>query len=45
MASLSAAMDGGFVAIADISDGMNAIGSSNDYRLIGASRCCCTSSA
>ena len=28
-------MDGGFVAIADISEAMNAIGASNDYRLIG----------
>jgi hypothetical protein len=28
-------MDGGFIAIADISDAMRAIGASNDYRLIG----------
>lgn len=35
LGSLSAAMDGGFVAIADISDAMNTIGASNDYRLIG----------
>ena len=33
--SLSAAMDGGFVAIADISEAMRAIGAANDYRLIG----------
>jgi hypothetical protein len=33
--SLSAAMDGGFVAIADISDAMSAVGASDDYRLIG----------
>jgi len=28
-------MDGGFVAIAEISDAMNTIGASDDYRLIG----------
>jgi hypothetical protein len=30
LGSLSAAMDGGFIAIADISDAMIAIGASND---------------
>jgi hypothetical protein len=35
LASLSAAMDGGFVAIADISNAMTAIGAPDDYRLIG----------
>jgi hypothetical protein len=35
LGSLSAAMDGGFVAIADISDAMSAVGASDDYRLIG----------
>jgi hypothetical protein len=28
-------MDGGFVAIADVSDAMHTIGASDDYRLIG----------
>ena len=35
LASLSAAMDGGFVAIADVRDAMTAIGAATDYRLIG----------
>lgn len=33
--SLSAAMDGGFTAIADVSEAMGAIGAAADYRLIG----------
>jgi hypothetical protein len=35
LASLSAAMDGGFVAISDVATAMASIGASNDYRLIG----------
>lgn len=35
LASLSAAMDGGFTAIADVSAAMAAAGAANDYRLIG----------
>lgn len=35
LASLSAAMDGGFVAISDVAAAMARIGASNDYRLIG----------
>jgi hypothetical protein len=35
LASRSAAMDGGFVAIADVSDAMTAIGAPTAYRLIG----------
>ncbi len=35
LASLSAAMDGGFTAIADVSAAMNAAGAADDYRLIG----------
>lgn len=35
LASLSAAMDGGFTAIADISSAMTDVGAEDDYRLIG----------
>ncbi|MGH3451173.1 MAG: hypothetical protein ACRDQW_10690, partial [Haloechinothrix sp.] len=35
LASLSAAMDGGFTAIADVSEAMVASGAVADYRLIG----------
>lgn len=35
LTSLSAAMDGGFVAIADVSAAMRAAGAAEDYRLIG----------
>jgi hypothetical protein len=35
LASLSAAMDGGFTAIADVSAALAAVGAANDYRLIG----------
>ncbi len=35
LASLSAAMDGGFTAIADVSKAMTAAGAADDYRLIG----------
>lgn len=35
LGSLSAAMDGGFIAIADAADAMQEIGASTDYRLIG----------
>ena len=35
LASLSAAMDGGFTAIADVSEAMSAAGAEGDYRLIG----------
>ncbi|MEX2658923.1 MAG: hypothetical protein WD232_04445 [Acidimicrobiales bacterium] len=35
LASLSAAMDGGFTAIADVSAAMAGAGAANDYRLIG----------
>lgn len=35
LASLSAAMDGGFTAIADVSAAMAAAGAADDYRLIG----------
>jgi hypothetical protein len=35
LASLSAAMDGGFTAIADVSEAMSAAGVEGDYRLIG----------
>ena len=35
LASLSAAMDGGFTAIADVSKAMDTAGASGDYRLIG----------
>lgn len=35
LVSLSAAMDGGFTAIADVSRAMNAAGATDDYRLIG----------
>lgn len=35
LASLSAAMDGGFTAIADVSEAMSAAGTEGDYRLIG----------
>lgn len=38
LSSLSAAMDGGFIAIADVSEAMSAAGAEGDYRLIvGAS--------
>lgn len=33
--SLSAAMDGGFTAIHDVSEAMSAAGAADDYRLIG----------
>lgn len=33
--SLSAAMDGGFIAIADVSGAMSEVGAAHDYRLIG----------
>ncbi len=33
--SLSAAMDGGFTAIHDVSRAMSTVGAANDYRLIG----------
>ena len=35
LASLSAAMDGGFIAIADVADVMAKVGATADYRLIG----------
>ena len=35
LASLSAAMDGGFTAIADVSEAMSVAGAEGDYRLIG----------
>jgi hypothetical protein len=35
LASLSAAMDGGFTAIADVSKAMTAAGAADEYRLIG----------
>ena len=35
LASLSAAMDGGFIAIADVSGALSEVGAANDYRLIG----------
>ena len=35
LASLSAAMDGGFTAIADMTNAMAASGAADDYRLIG----------
>jgi hypothetical protein len=35
LASLSAAMDGGFIAIADVSGAMSEVGAADDYRLIG----------
>lgn len=35
LASLSAAMDGGFTAIADVSQAMTLAGAEADYRLIG----------
>ena len=35
LGSLSAAMDGGFTAIADVSQAMSAAGAQDDYRLIG----------
>lgn len=35
LASLSAAMDGGFTAIADVSAAMATAGAAGDYRLIG----------
>ena len=35
LASLSAAMDGGFIAIADVADAMSEIGATTDHRLIG----------
>ena len=35
LASLSAAMDGGFMAIADVSQAMASAGAEDDYRLIG----------
>lgn len=35
LASLSAAMDGGFIAIADVSGAMSDVGAADDYRLIG----------
>lgn len=35
LASLSAAMDGGFTAIADVSQAMASVGAAGDYRLIG----------
>lgn len=35
LSSLSAAMDGGFTAIADVSAAMSAAGAADDYRLIG----------
>ena len=35
LASLSAAMDGGFTAIADVSQAMASAGAADDYRLIG----------
>jgi hypothetical protein len=35
LASLSAAMDGGFIAIADVSSAMSEVGATDDYRLIG----------
>jgi methylmalonyl-CoA mutase cobalamin-binding subunit len=35
LVSLSAAMDGGFTAIADVSNALAAAHASDDYRLIG----------
>jgi hypothetical protein len=35
LASLSAAMDGGFIAIADVSAAMEEIGAAENHRLIG----------
>ncbi len=35
LVSLSAAMDGGFTAIHDVSRAIDAIGAADDYRLIG----------
>ena len=35
LVSLSAAMDGGFTAVADVSTAMTAAGAADDYRLIG----------
>ena len=35
LASLSAAMDGGFVAIADVADALSEVGAADGYRLIG----------
>ena len=35
LVSLSAAMDGGFTAVADVSKAMTAAGAADDYRLIG----------
>jgi hypothetical protein len=35
LVSLSAAMDGGFTAIVDVSNAVQAVGSKSDYRLIG----------
>ena len=35
LASLSAAMDGGFTAIADVTTAMSAVGAEDDHRLIG----------
>jgi hypothetical protein len=35
LASLSAAMDGGFTAIADVGQALSEVGAAGDYRLIG----------